>query len=154
MPASGFMTGVACFCRRRRRSRSQTNAIISATPAQPPTTPPAIVPALLDDVSDLDSVAAGRFVFVSVGIADVDGVTDADVDADGVPSVNQRYAALARHALSDHSSSSWNSPLAMRLSRLCEGLSSSPLPGSAQAMPAPPSLKVCTKPRFPCRQQK
>lgn len=41
-------------------------------------------------MSDLDSVAAGGSVFVSVGIADVDGVgdADADADADGVPSVS------------------------------------------------------------------
>lgn len=91
------MTGVTCF---RRRSRNQTSAIISATPAQPPTTPPAIAPALLDDVSDLDSVAAGGYVFVSVGIADVDSVGDAD--ADGVPSVSSDHG-VSSCMLSFHS---------------------------------------------------
>lgn len=103
MPALGLMTGVTCF---RRRSRNQTSAIISATPAQPPTTPPAIAPALLDDVSDLDSVAAGGYVFVSVGIADVDSVgdadADADADADGVPSVSSDHG-VSSCMLSFHS---------------------------------------------------
>ena len=66
-------------CSRRRVIRNQSSVIMSATPAQPPTTLPAIVPALPEDEdSGSDLVGNGVCVFVSVGVADTDGVGDAD----------------------------------------------------------------------------
>lgn len=84
MLALGLITDATSF--RRRRIRNQTSALISATPAQPPTTLPAITLALLE-VEELGSGLVGDVicVFVSVGVADTDGVGDVD-GVDPVPS--------------------------------------------------------------------